>query len=457
MGYPVAYRTGLARAERRLSREPTPIAPMRRGANDNRRAPSPDDLRRKADDALRKLQKPPKIKMPEVPPQPKSGGLGDVGAYAELLIRLLLRNTLFGRLMDIGELLRIFDEWYRGSRFGNGIPGGWHVDFMNGSHPINQSFWDTQTAMGFPPGPPTISYVAGGGHVPDFLWSFFHSPVADPWVAGEIWGYVLLPRTDGVNQGEIVGGIHADVVPSSPPVVTPQLYWEPMTERSILSRYRWANPLEWTPLVEPALDPVPPPVNIPRRLDPRRDPQLNPFNESGYDLAPSFVPVSGRPTSIDIGVPRPVSPPVGRKPPGKRVKERKFKAKTLTNIIASALKSGAYVHGKMTDLRDLIKALHDALPKEVQVKGKDKKRIVALFRAVYENIDKIDDSEIEITRWKGTPWETKLRVSRKQAAFENILEEVLQDILGGFGDKLRTKAAAKNRWFKNKIFTSPRF
>lgn len=129
--------------------------------------------------------------------------------------------------------------------------------------------------------------------------------------------------------------------------------------------------------------------------------------------------------------------------------------------VARAFHAGAVLfgkaHGKLLDLRDLIGALHDVLPEEHQLKGKDKKKISLLLAQVWKHLDDINFEKKRVTMFKGTPWETTREMTRKEAAALGIFEEILQDVFGGLGDKLRSKAAEKNGWFKNKIHTSPRF
>lgn len=403
MGYPVAYRTGAARQIRRLSRDVSPPRPPR-PANDNIPLPRP------AND---------NVKLPGFPPL----GLNpaDVGRALQLL-RLLRRFHPLGRALDVLELLEMLMRW---KSAGLPVPNGtWHNCFS--AEPQNP-IWTSQ-AMG----EVVLAYRAGsyGVDVPSFLAGFLDSVTqTDASFSYLPWAVALVQRTDGVAQGEVIAGYHQNADPS--PDINPIPFlaeWPALSPQQALSPWRWQDPLKFTPVELPALDPLPPPVwpKVPR---------VNP------EELPNYVAGNSRPAGrVDPSVdwrnsPYVVAPPVGRVRPGKRTKERKFKASTMADLVASALKSTAFVHGKMADFRDLIQALHDSLPKELQLKGKDKKQLTKLFRRVYENLDKMD----------------------AKSAFMNVLKEIAEDILGGIGDRLRSKAAAKNNWFKNKIFTSPRF
>lgn len=182
----------------------------------------------------------------------------------------------------------------------------------------------------------------------------------------------------------------------------------------------WRTP--WVdPFVLPILQPVPTPEAPPYPAIPHR-----PNVDRGYDVRPD-IPPQVNPNRWPSYAPRFSA--------GKRTKERKFKASAVTNLFAEALRVAAQVDGKLKDFRDLIGAMHDALPKEFQLKGKDKKDMSKVLAQLYRHLDKMKGDE----------------------AFLGILQEIAEDLLGGAGDRLRQEAASKNGWFKNKIFTSPRF
>lgn len=361
-----------------------------------------------------------------------------------LALRFFRKFTPLGRLFDLKELFEYFNR--QRVQPVRGLVGNWHTCWqVEPTNPI----WN-----GVPKGPIVYQYEGGayGSHVPAFLAGFLHSiSQTDSAFSYLPWCFIILSRGDGIAQGEVIGGLHQDVDPTPEFNPVPTIWHAPVSPRAVLWRERWADPLRFAPPIHyPGFDGeiAQPPVwnrpPVPDAVEKR---------DEGYDIAPSirtYSPPVERPFATD-------GMPLGRVPAGKRTKEKKFKRGTLINIIASALKSTAFAHGKLADLRDLLKALHDALPKELQLKGKEAKRIGSLFRQVYKYLDKIDDEMVEVTRWKGTPWEKKVKMSRKQLAFENILNEIAEDLIGGAGDKLRGKAAAKNGWFKNKIFTSPRF
>lgn len=439
MGYPAAYRTAVARKSNQLSRRARESVPPPKPANDNIRLPKP------ANDNFPNVGQPP---------------LGRLQNVEDILRLLTQWNPLLRTIWNIYDLLnQLFPP-------GRVMPFGWEYCWTC-TDPTTIALFTEKNADGTLPGNLATCQAASSC-------AFNYPPLTnnplDPWY----FRYWRNPSTGSVRARV---HWHRTVVPyvslpkySNAPQRLPQL-----------------DPL-YLPILEPVFQPVRSPKPIPDALAP-------PGSERGND-DPTFTPKS-EPRYAMGGEAR-----LNRERPGKRTKEKKFKGGSVTNLIHTGLIIGAKVHGKGVDLRDFLRALYDAMPNKVRKKlsKEDKKRLPALLKFVYDHIDSIgalDEQEwikvkdgLHTTEWgsdvwqdggatrdwhwernpnfgkeqivertimKGTPFEKKVKVTRKTEAFMNILEEILQDLLGGFGDSLRSKAARRNAWLKYKIFTSPRF
>lgn len=171
----------------------------------------------------------------------------------------------------------------------------------------------------------------------------------------------------------------------------------------------------------------PDPLPVPYPVIPELDPREWPGSDGNTDPSVRSQP------DIDVQQAPKWERTAHRKPPGPRVKERKFKG--VKSWAQQALFAAFRAHGKLNDFRDLLLAMHDALPKELQLKGKDKKQLPKILRRVWDNLDKMDGEK----------------------ALANIVKELAEDVVGGFGDMLKTKASANFGWSKQKFFLQPRF
>jgi len=181
-----------------------------------------------------------------------------------------------------------------------------------------------------------------------------------------------------------------------------------------LKKYRWLAPEVLQKPLEYAPEPEAPPYEI------IPDREMGPNSERGSETASELQ--RWEPTAF-------------RSPPGRRSSERKFKSTATAEALQYALIEMSKGLGKLTDLRDLIGALHDALPDELQLKGKEKKLIPDLLRRVAANLDKIDGEK----------------------ALLNIIKELAEDVVGGVSDSYAAAAAREFGWFKQKFFLSARF
>lgn len=192
--------------------------------------------------------------------------------------------------------------------------------------------------------------------------------------------------------------------------------------------FPWADP-ERLPIKNFAYQPHPPTWEeagaMPDRL---------PWREAGYTPpagridVPVVIPDPN--TAVDVGTGEAVTP-VGRKPPPKGEKERKYRATAATRAMEPFFRYAAKAYEKTADLRDIVQALNRSLPKELRSKSKS---LPDLIRNVIEHIDEVPPS-----------------------AVLEVIKELAEDRLGGFGDMLKSEIAKRNRWFKTKLFTSGRF
>lgn len=225
-------------------------------------------------------------------------------------------------------------------------------------------------------------------------------------------------------------------------------------------RYPWWGPgtyplpeapheVPWSP---PALEPEVPPMR------PEPHPQPIPYPDIPYRPAPELPhapdrgyapgrPQHGRPRPgpstgglpVIDGRPSPApqpspNPPVDyipdapafpRVPPGPRTKERKIMS---SHPGYSSLLKWARRYETLKDARDVIRAVHDALPKSAQTKSR---RLQDLLMAIYRGAAQLDTSK----------------------AIQGVMRELAEDRAGGQLDKLRSAAAKRLGVSKQQIRT----
>lgn len=404
MGYPVRYRDSQGRQERRLSRPdgaPVPTRP----ANDNK----PHPLKPANDNYPANL--PPQFGRDVWHPAVR------YAAKTAMMVHPGLRILRYA--WDLYELY----NWYKNTRISLG-------DF---TLTCDSGFLGACLAQ--PDGctdPPFDRYCIG---------PMFQSGLSNPLNCG-ITGQAGMPNASGAwptdfgtttgTKGVVVWAVrnsHA-APPCHPSSLRTQYRWNMTAPRTkphpphrvpyyhstppFWAPFRWYKPeIFMKPGVDYDVDPLPPPYwVIPKRDDVDR----------GYDIEP--VPIDD-----------PVAPPHWRVPPRPREKEKKVKWTGPARILNAILVSLARVHGKGADLRDILKALDEALPKNLQLKGPDKKKIPKLLENVYRNWDKLD----------------------AEKAILNVIKEIAEDVVGGFGDRLRSETAKNFGWLKNKVSLSARF
>lgn len=194
-----------------------------------------------------------------------------------------------------------------------------------------------------------------------------------------------------------------------------------------ITRYSKLDPLHFQPPHTFLPDPVAPPYPfIPKHPPPAP-------SERGND-APTGQKEIETATGTD-GPLDPFGPTIYRAPPGRRVTERKYKATGMAVLLEQLLVRLSHGLGKLLDLRDLATALHDSLPKELQLKGKEKKQLHKVLETVWNNLDKMHGEK----------------------ALLNIIKEVAEDVVGGVTDKWKADISKELGWFKSKLHLSARF
>lgn len=128
-----------------------------------------------------------------------------------------------------------------------------------------------------------------------------------------------------------------------------------------------------------------------------------------------------------IVVINPNAPAFPRQRVGAREKERKIMSSTAGY---GAMLDWASRYENMNDAKDLVGAVHDALPKHLQSKSK---RVQDQLEAIYRNINDLDVVE----------------------ALQNIAKEIMEDYLGGKLDQARGKAGSGLGVTKQQIRTIP--
>lgn len=400
MGYPVAYRTSAARSARQLSRPEAPRPNPRGPANDNK----PFPLKPANENFPGRL--PPRVDKLIARPAVKRAAQAVMMAHP--LLRVL---SLLWKLYDLYDWLKVVKtttgdynllcsvDLFGGCFEDLSVPCGWN-------YCIGPTFDRGITA------PCGIAGQAGYGGIGWFnnatFWDgmkvYMHRPnfggLCHPGRLVQVYG-----RKPGVGSDRTPGLIHPPQMVRWTRTVPPP--WAP---------FRFYKP---EVLMKPAVDydvpPLPPPYwHIPDR-------------EMGNSERGNSLPD----TAVET-----VAPPYAwRGPPPRGTKEKKVKWSGPAQILNAILVSLARADGKLKDLRDIVGAMNDALPKELKLKGKDAKSLPKLLRNVWDNLDKMNGEQ----------------------ALANIIKELAEDVVGGFGDRLRQDAAKEFGWVKSKIFTSPRF
>lgn len=184
------------------------------------------------------------------------------------------------------------------------------------------------------------------------------------------------------QQIEILSPFKTTISPSQWPELVPAQAptWLPSTGP------RWSpDPLS-NPILQPAAEPVAPPVRGPRpgrrtnpatRTNPFRSPteqtQVGPGRQHPGSVSP-VPPPSDRTSQVS-------SP---RQPPGPGKKERKMK------VAVNNSSFGGRLIGGLGELADAVNAMHDALPKELQLKYAT---IPEKALQVYRHINEVDLNE----------------------------------------------------------------
>lgn len=394
MGYPTAYRTSAARAERQLSR-PVPEPRTPQPGNDNRPPPFPTP--KPGNDNYRNA----------LPPRPDPFRLNPATRRA---LDIALRVNPYYRAArlgwDLGKIL--FDLASVRTRVGEGLALQCSVSVSSGCDNNNPC---SGTSYCFGPvffnaanaslcGLAGQAIGGGRGEAPN----------------GNINGLFIMmtrPGFPGCQPGRVVrqyqtlsnpGNGRTRHMPQFVPWVTANPRFIP----------RWYNPPKWM---------------LPGDLE-DKPPEAPPFNETAK--RPRHWPAEAGNTEPGLGEMQAPRLHYRARPSG-RTKEAKFRG--VPKLAQTLFFDVARAHGKLTDFRDLLGAFHDALPSNLQLKGKDKKSINKLLRRVWDNLDKMDGEK----------------------ALAGVIKELAEDVVGGVGDMFKTEAAKKLGWTKQKFHLTPRF
>lgn len=173
-----------------------------------------------------------------------------------------------------------------------------------------------------------------------------------------------------------------------------------------------------------SLEPTPVSINWPTGMYPAPWPvwvaprPQHPSDESGYGDTPStWPPVVTPETPNNNGTPgKPPIPPGIISPPTDGVRERKFKYKP--GLYHAYQLSREALHA-VTEAKDAVDAIWDALPGSVKSQGNKAKGLPEKFMDIYNNLDKVDWNE----------------------AIQNLIENHLEDAAIGRGLGALDKAA----------------
>lgn len=404
MGYPTAYRTSAARRERQLSR-PDPSPSPRRPANDNIKIP----------------RKPANDNYPaNLPPKP-----GSWVKHPALKPALKLAMNVHPFLRILRTLWDAYDlyQYYKNTRISLGdFSVRCSRDVME--HCITPGVCNDDGYCDGPvfgdgvnncPGPPqAFSYANAHGSAYAAAHRFnntngFHvvmvrSPSNIPQPC------IIRGTVQASYERLVLGGNKVARMPHLVPYTTSTPpFWAP---------FRWFKPnIFMKPQVDYDVDPRSPPY----RYIPDRD-LSDSATSRGYEVEAAPVPRLWPEYAF-------------RMRPPSREKEKKVKWTGPAQIAHAILVSLARVHGKLLDFRDIIEAMEKALPKELRLKGKDKKVLQKRMRNLWDNFENLNGEQ----------------------AVLNIIEELAEDVIGGVSSNLRSETAKNFGWLKTKTFTSPRF
>lgn len=390
MGYPTAYRTSAARAERQLSRPPQPDGP--KAGNDNK--PPPFPVQKPGNDNFRN----------QLPPRPDPFRLSPATWRAIDTIARVNPYYRAGRLgYELGKIL--FDLARVNTRVGEKLqlqcsvaPLCENNQACGNSYCFGPVFFNAINAAlcGL------AGQAIGGGR-----------GVAP---TGEVDGILIMqtrPGFPGCQPGRVVR------------------QYQPT---SALGNQRMRHMPQFVPWFTPVPRLIPRWLNPPKYMPPGEDDQATP-EAPPYSIAaqrPRHWPATAGnddPSASELIAPRLHY----RSKPKGPVREAKFRG--VPKLAQTLFFDVARAHGKLTDFRDLLGAFHDSLPKELQLKGKDKKSINKLLRQVWQNLDKMDGEK----------------------ALAGVIKELAEDVVGGVGDMFKTEAAKKLGWTKQKFHLTPRF
>lgn len=445
MGYPTAYRTSAARKAGGSSQGPSPApAPSsptapRGPANDNYRPPAP------ANDNFRN-------RLPPLPSAQEAARVGLALLRIHPILRILLPLLLPLIPWDLWKYKKESPFWevwcgtmtgvpYKAlfqpcgfiatllrndPGFGYGNHQSW-VEFVQDFGPTHQQWKVNGVRVWRGPGDvtgPTNTPVPAPPEIlppwAPFRWlepdnipplRFYPEPRPKP--------YPMLPHLPPVwpgDRGNNPPRRDDDPYPGERPQEVPQV-------------------IPYPPITVPGPGPVSPPrPGTPGQPGSNPGPGPGPGPRPGGEPGAGPGPRPGGEENPNPG-PRPANRPLGRQKPPRGEREKKYRTSATASMLESILKQVGRAHGKLADLRDILGAFNDALPKHLQLKGSDKKSIPKLAENMWKNLYEIDGAE----------------------ALENVIKEIAEDQLGGFGDQLRSEASKKQGWLKNKIHTSPRF
>lgn len=405
MGYPVRrYRDSAGRAERQLSREQPPPQPSS-PANDNYKPPlkpANDNYPPRLPPQTDKLVKRPALKK---------------AAQAAMQIHPLLRilSTLW-KLYDMYDWIKRTKIDYHGwtiacdvGLFGACIPDGNPDPCTGFKYCMGPSF-----SFGINnPSLCGISGQAGYGGMGYFPGNIYYDGVIT-WAHRGLSSPPALchpgsMRTQWRNGNYQNRNGEVRVPQAVPWVRTTPPPWAP---------HRWYKPM---PLLKPQVDydvpPVPPPY-----------PMIPPRNAD--DMWPGT-----RSYASPDAAPRQAYAYAYRSAPPRNTREQKVKWSGPAQILHAVLVSIGKVHGKLADLRDILGAMEESLPKELRLKGKDKRIIQKQLENLFRHWDKMNGEQ----------------------ALLGIIKELAEDVVGGTGDMFRKEAAKNFGWLKNKVYVSPRF
>ena len=387
MGYPATgYRSGSAKYGGGGFQKPLPNNPVSRPphpANDNRPPPANDNF----------------------PPLP-SNLPGRAGNAAKGAMR---RLPWIGAVIGLVELA---DQWSRVNVSNPGYIGSWVKCWSCSpdlsAYPLKWAYSNSWSNC-----PP--AYLCGLGNQGfshtswNGSWGFIRGQYyADPGGARAKWTEAW-KRTAPETQAPVE------------PYTAPR--WVPVAP--------WQNPVwrypGWDPNQLPILQPAPSPSPIPYPRIPGR-PEGDGMDSSERGNYPprgriDMPPDYGMTPAATQGNPR------GRRRPGPREKEKKFRSSPGNSRLLSNLVNAARAYGWMDDMKDYWLALHRSLPKKYRSKTND---LPSKMKAVYDHFEQID--------WN--------------KAADELMQEIIEDMIGRFSEILRSDVAKRQKWFKTKVNVS---